>query len=109
MRAEDIKAGWRIVTGILVGVMILQLLNILLSPTFFSFVWFAAIGLLCWNVYQGKVTARLLLGAFLVLNCILPILMGGAALAVGLLTLGCAVALFAVPQVNTYFEFASNQ
>lgn len=116
MTAESIKAGWRITTLILVCILLFELLG-LLAPLLLGLP-LSVLGLgrfaievwLCWNVYQGKPWARVVLGVLLLLAAI-QLLLSGWSVAVGLGVIGLifAVALFAVPQVNAYMEYAEQQ
>lgn len=125
MRAEEIKTGWKIVSIILACIVGVQLLSLLLSTLLTGTIGGMTLlrtlitGLLCWGVYQGNGVSRILLAISLVFNGGLITLLSLAMMAagmelaivaafVGIVMIGFAVALFAVPQVNRYFEYVNS-
>ncbi|PTA69461.1 hypothetical protein [Deinococcus arcticus] len=110
--AASIQAGWRVtalilglllassVLGLLAG-LVLGTLNVLALARFGLELW------LCWQVYQGKAWARLVL-CLLLLGAGVQMLLGGAVL-FGLLPILFALALFFTPQVNAYMDYAAQQ
>ncbi|TSA83122.1 hypothetical protein FNU79_12370 [Deinococcus detaillensis] len=105
--AESIRAGFRLVSGLLILIIAINLLRVItntLSYGGFSFgllLSFALLAGLCWAVYNGKIWARVVLALLLLLNAVSAL--------IGALQLLSALSLFVIPQVNAYFEYAAAQ
>jgi hypothetical protein len=120
--AREIQAGLRIVSTILVTIMALYGLDFLLRLLLRGFDLIHAGKLatllwLCWSVYTGKVGARVFLVALLLMLGATALLLGFSeggglgilAVTISFLEIVGAIGLFAIPQVNVYFEYASKQ
>lgn len=121
--AESIRAGFRMVAGLLLTLIVLNLLSVVtntLSYGGFSFsvlLRFALLIGLCWAVYNGKVWARVILALLLLFNAVGALLaglsfggsLGAFAALIGALQLFGALSLFVIPQVNAYFDYAAAQ
>ncbi|AZI41708.1 hypothetical protein EHF33_02225 [Deinococcus psychrotolerans] len=121
--AESIRAGFRVVSGLLIliiGINLLRVITNTLRYGGFSFgllLSFALLVGLCWAVYNGKIWARVVLALLLLLNAVSALIAGlsfggglGAFVAlIGALQFLSALSLFVIPQVNAYFEYAAAQ
>lgn len=119
MTEGNIKLGWRVVTAILGVLAVLTVLGAL-APLLLGWglslsgvVRLLLTGWLAWLVYQGRGWARLVLVLMLLasawsmfsLGQLTPSSVKFIPFGLSLLYLGCGVGLFAVPQVNTYFNY----
>lgn len=123
MTKKSITTGYRVVVGVLTCVVGLQLLNAVLRLVegqygLGSIVRMVLTLWLCWSVYSGQAWARVVLGGLLTLGGALTAFGGLGLLAlapgfgvffllIGLLQLGCAVGLFAIPQVRDHFGYVA--
>ncbi|WP_424950196.1 hypothetical protein [Deinococcus sp.] len=118
----QIQGGLRIVSALLGTLAVLYALSFLLGllSTGFSLIQTAQTAFmiwLCWSCYTGKVWARVLLALLLIVFGIAAVLAGvhwrgGIGTVTGILgaiEIVGAVSLFAIPQVNAYFEYVAQQ
>lgn len=118
----QIQVGLRIVSALLGTLVVLYLLSFLLGLLTVGFrliqtaqtafmIW------MCWSCYTGKVWARMTLALLLVIFGIAAVVaglhwqggVGTAVLILGSIEIVGAVSLFAIPQVNAYFEYVAQQ
>ncbi|WP_407538522.1 hypothetical protein Q0M94_10005 [Deinococcus radiomollis] len=120
--AAQIQVGLRVVSALLGTLVVLYLLSFLIGLLTSGFhliqaaqtafmVW------MCWSCYIGKVWARTLLALLLVIFGIAAVVaglhwqggVGTVVLILGILEIVGGVSLFAIPQVNAYFEYVAQQ
>lgn len=120
--SAQLQTGLRIVSALLIALVVLYVLDFLLSLLTSGFDLLAVARTafmiwVCWCCYIGRVWARLLLAALLLIFGVAAVVGGlhlGGGLGVAVTVLGAlelvgAVTLFAIPQVNAYFEYAAAQ
>lgn len=120
--SAQLQTGLRLVSALLITLVVLYVLSFLLSlfTSGFNLIGAAQTAFMiwvCWCCYIGRVWARLLLAVLLVIFGVaavvgglhLPGGLGTAVTVLGALEIAGAVMLFAVPQVNAYFEYAAAQ
>jgi hypothetical protein len=124
--ADTIKAGLKMVMTLLIFLMVVSALKLLSGLAsgggLISIVWFALTAWICWNVYIGKVWARILLAGYMLATGIIPLVLSLGAAGIGagdsgfavmgfvsLIQVVLALSLFVVPSVNAYFEYAGAQ
>ncbi|MGY2893711.1 hypothetical protein [Deinococcus sp. UYEF24] len=120
--AAQIQVGLRIVSALLGTLVVVYLLSFLIGLLAAGFnllqtaqtafmIW------MCWSCYTGKIWARTLLALLLVIFGIAAVVaglhwqdgVGTVVLILGVLEIVGGVGLFAIPQVNAYFDYVSQQ
>ncbi|WP_425146906.1 hypothetical protein [Deinococcus sp.] len=117
-----LQAGLRIVSGLLIALLVLNLLSSLLDLAsghfgLFGLIKLALFAWLCWSVYIGRIWARVFLGAVLLIYGATTLFaafsfggtLGGFLIGIGALELLGTACLFVIPQVNAYFEYVAQQ
>ncbi len=120
--AAQIQVGLHIVSALLGTLVVIYLLSFLLGllTAGFSLIQTAQTAFMiwmCWSCYTGKVWARMTLALLLVIFGIAAVVaglhwqggVGTAVLILGSIEIVGAVSLFAIPQVNAYFEYVAQQ
>lgn len=108
MTEQSIKTGWAIVITLLGFLFMGTAVNVILSLLIGNFLGVAIGGLmlwLAWRVYSGSLRARMWLAALLIGRGLMLLLMPPMGMVFAILFIGIAVAFFAIPQVNDYFNY----